>query len=108
MPWLDVYCPGCGTSRAIDLRTVDRHPLASVRLAMFVVPGLGADVEDPRLACIPASGEGSHDRTLNHTGLSSAYPQWLFRGSVLVRPRVPAILGPPSVSPAYTALRAIG
>jgi hypothetical protein len=29
-PWLDVYCPGCGTSRAIDLRTVDRHPLASV------------------------------------------------------------------------------
>src|SRR5271168_2361816 len=30
MPWLDVHCPGCGTSRAIDLRTVDRHPLASV------------------------------------------------------------------------------
>jgi hypothetical protein len=30
MPWLDVHCLGCGTSRAIDLRTVDRHPLASV------------------------------------------------------------------------------
>ncbi len=29
-PWLDVYCPGCGTSRALDLRKVDRHPLASV------------------------------------------------------------------------------
>jgi hypothetical protein len=29
-PWLDVFCPGCGTSRAIDLRTVNRHPLASV------------------------------------------------------------------------------
>jgi hypothetical protein len=29
-PWLDVFCPGCGTSQAIDLRTVDRHPLASV------------------------------------------------------------------------------
>jgi hypothetical protein len=29
-PWLDVYCPGCGTSRALDLRNVDRHPLASV------------------------------------------------------------------------------
>jgi hypothetical protein len=29
-PWLDVHCPGCNTSRAIDLRTVDRHPLASV------------------------------------------------------------------------------
>jgi hypothetical protein len=26
----DVFCPGCGTSRAIDLRKVDRHPLASV------------------------------------------------------------------------------
>jgi hypothetical protein len=29
-PWLDVFCPGCGTSRAIDLRSFDRHPLASV------------------------------------------------------------------------------
>ena len=29
-PRLDVFCPGCGTSRAIDLRTLDRHPLASV------------------------------------------------------------------------------
>ena len=30
MPWLDVYCPGCRTSRAIDIRTIDRHPLGSV------------------------------------------------------------------------------
>src|SRR5260370_11668603 len=29
-PRLDVYCPGCRTSRAIDIRTLDRHPLASV------------------------------------------------------------------------------
>jgi hypothetical protein len=29
-PWLDVYCPGCQTSRAIDIRTIDRHPMASV------------------------------------------------------------------------------
>jgi hypothetical protein len=29
-PWLDVHCPGCGTSRALDLRKVDRHSLASV------------------------------------------------------------------------------
>jgi hypothetical protein len=29
-PWLEVFCPGCGTSRAIDLRTLDRHPLAYV------------------------------------------------------------------------------
>jgi hypothetical protein len=28
-PWF-VFCPGCATSHAIDLRTVDRHPLASV------------------------------------------------------------------------------
>jgi hypothetical protein len=30
MPWLDVFCRGCRTSRAIDIRTIDRHPLASV------------------------------------------------------------------------------
>jgi len=30
MPWLDVYCPGCRTSHAIDIRIIDRHPLASV------------------------------------------------------------------------------
>jgi hypothetical protein len=29
-PWLDVFCPCCGTSRAVDLRKVDRHRLASV------------------------------------------------------------------------------
>ena len=30
MPWLDVYCAGCRTSTAIDIRSIDRHPLASV------------------------------------------------------------------------------
>lgn len=30
MPWLDVHCPGCKTSRTIDIRTIDRHPVASV------------------------------------------------------------------------------
>lgn len=30
MPWLTVHCPGCRTSRVIDIRTIDRHPLASV------------------------------------------------------------------------------
>jgi len=29
MPWLDVHCSGCRTSRVIDIRTIDRHPLAS-------------------------------------------------------------------------------
>jgi hypothetical protein len=28
--WMDVYCPGCRTGVAIDIRTIDRHPLASV------------------------------------------------------------------------------
>jgi hypothetical protein len=30
MPWADVHCPGCRTGRSLDLRTLDRHPLASV------------------------------------------------------------------------------
>ena len=30
MPWLDIYCPGCKTIRSIDIRTIDRHPLASL------------------------------------------------------------------------------
>jgi hypothetical protein len=30
MPWLEVFCPGCRTSRVVDLRSLDRHPLASV------------------------------------------------------------------------------
>jgi len=34
-PWLDVYCPGCRTSRAIDTRAVDRHPLAGVGTLVF-------------------------------------------------------------------------
>jgi hypothetical protein len=29
-PWLDVFCPACCTSRAMELRKVDPHPLASV------------------------------------------------------------------------------
>jgi hypothetical protein len=51
--WLDVFCSGCGTSTAIDLRTIDRHPLASVgtlgaRSAVLVVSGFGADAEADR------------------------------------------------------------
>jgi hypothetical protein len=29
-PWLDIHCPGCRTSRAIDISTLDRHQLALV------------------------------------------------------------------------------
>jgi hypothetical protein len=47
-PWLDVFCPGSGTSRAIDIRTIDRHPLASVGtlvlgLRCSWVSGVGAE-----------------------------------------------------------------
>jgi hypothetical protein len=56
-PWLDVFCPGCRTSRTIDLCTVDRHPLASVGtlvlgLRMLVMPGLGAGAQARREACL--------------------------------------------------------
>jgi hypothetical protein len=39
-PWLDLFCSRCGTSWAIDLRTVDRHP------ASVATPRVGADAED--------------------------------------------------------------
>ena len=63
-PWLDVFCPGCGTSRAIDLRKVDRHPLAAVATlvlgaAVLVVPGIRADAEDPRFARVPPAAKAA-------------------------------------------------
>src|SRR5215467_8952078 len=36
-PWLDIHCPGCRTSRAIDIRTLDRLPLASVGSLVLMV-----------------------------------------------------------------------
>jgi hypothetical protein len=60
-PWLDVFCPGCGTSRAIDLRTLDRHPLASVGtlvLGLRLVPWRCADAEADRAVRAAASSSG--------------------------------------------------
>jgi hypothetical protein len=62
-PWLDVFCPGCGTSRAIDLRKVDRHSLASVATLVLGLrcswcPESAPNAEDPRFARAPAGGEG--------------------------------------------------
>jgi hypothetical protein len=59
-PWLDVFCPGCGTSRAIDLRKVDRHPLASVSTLVLGLrcswcPETAPIAQDSRAAC-PATG----------------------------------------------------
>jgi hypothetical protein len=61
-PWLDVYCPGCQTSRAIDIRTIDRHPMASVGSLVMGLrcswcPGLGADAEDHRAVCLAAHSD---------------------------------------------------
>src|SRR5215475_3059109 len=60
-PWLDVFCPGCGTIRAIDLRTLDRHPLASsgharARPAVLVVSEISADAESPGTVHVTAGG----------------------------------------------------
>jgi hypothetical protein len=56
--WLDVFRPGCGTGRPIDLRTVDRHPLALVGtlvvgLPCFVVSGGGTNAEAARSLRVP-------------------------------------------------------
>jgi hypothetical protein len=57
MPWLDVHCPGCGTIRALDIPTVDRHPLASrAGAAVLVVSGRGANAADRWIARAAASG----------------------------------------------------
>jgi hypothetical protein len=59
MPWMDVYCAGCCTCRVIDIRTIDRHPLASVGSLVLGLRcswcnGLGANASDHRSSPIPA------------------------------------------------------
>jgi hypothetical protein len=55
MPWLDVHCPGCRTSRSTS---EDRPPSARQRrkpragAPVLVVSGLGADARDHRVACV--------------------------------------------------------
>lgn len=64
--WLHVYCSGCNTSTAVDLRQIDRHPRASVE---SVAPSLRCTwchdrAPIPRLLglfCEPTSSQ-SHDR----------------------------------------------
>ena len=58
-PWLEVYCPGCQTIRAIDIRTigppsacVSRQSRAGAQV--LVVPGLGTDAQDRRAAHVAA------------------------------------------------------
>jgi hypothetical protein len=60
MPWLDVYCPGCGTGRALDIRTLDRHAAGvggqpRVGPAVLLVSRIGADACPERAAFCAAS-----------------------------------------------------
>src|SRR5258708_14030415 len=76
-PWLDVHCPGCRTSRAIDIRTLDRHPLASVGSLV-----LG-------LRCSWCGGDGPMPVL---TGLHAPPPAARWNGSVMPLEFLP---GPP-------------
>src|ERR1700730_5817186 len=70
MPWLDVYWPGCRTSRAIDIWTLDRHPLASVGmlgLRCSRCPGSAPYARGRRVACAAAGGERPCVRLLRST-----------------------------------------
>jgi hypothetical protein len=56
-PWLDVYCPGCGTSRALDLPPARLGRHAGAGLALLVVPRVGADAENSGPARAAAGGD---------------------------------------------------
>jgi hypothetical protein len=64
MPWFDLHCPGCGTSRAIDLRTsigtrcLSRH--AGARPAVLMVSRVSADGEAIRLVRDAAGPASAH------------------------------------------------
>jgi hypothetical protein len=61
-PWLDVYCPGCRTSRAIDVRMLD-HRQPCGRLAVLMVPGRRARARAHRIARAPLAARWSRKRT---------------------------------------------
>jgi len=58
VPWLDVYCLSCRTTRAIDVRTIDRHPglnrQSRAGPALLVVSRVGAYAGDYRLTRLAA------------------------------------------------------
>jgi hypothetical protein len=80
-PWLDVFCPGCRTSRAIDLRTVDRHraPGAPGSAPMPKLLGLYAPCRQPiarvslcEVVQRPFLCEGGHAELASPTPLDGA------------------------------------
>ena len=57
-PWLEIHSPGCSTSRAIDIRTIDRHPMASVAASLLGMrctwcPGSAPTPKILRLRALP-------------------------------------------------------
>jgi hypothetical protein len=77
-PWLDVFCPGCGTAGRSSSPRVGCHPGA--RPPLLVVPGNGADAEDPRAVRLAACGKGSGVEPVSHAARSG-------RSSTCARPR---------------------
>jgi hypothetical protein len=45
-PWLSFYCPGCQQIGEIDLRTLDRHPNATIE--SLVLSSVAGDVSQTR------------------------------------------------------------
>ena len=44
LPWLSFLCPACGQVGSVDLRTLDRHPRASIS---SLIPSVSADCVRP-------------------------------------------------------------
>lgn len=72
-PWLDVYCPGCRTARALDIHTLDRPPLASV--GSLVLSSL-----DSLIGSNCAEGSGSRSSvipvTFSNAALGHSASRW--------------------------------
>ena len=64
-PWVDVFCPGCRTIRAIDVRTIDRHPLASIGSLGLRCSGCPGSAPMPWITrCMPLPPAVPHTATL--------------------------------------------
>jgi hypothetical protein len=63
-----VFCPGCGTSRAIDLRTLDRHPLASVGTLVLGLRCSGRRYDPRRDSSSGEYAKRKHERSDNQLG----------------------------------------
>src|ERR1700722_2651925 len=60
--WLDVFCPGCGTSQAVDLPTIDRHRRHSFRSPTLGYAAVGLVAKWLKLNMRLSRGIGSANR----------------------------------------------